>query len=217
MEEEVGEDLDCFFDQWVYEQGHPHYEIGWRVNPPTYSILPVYEVEFAISQTQNQSVHYFPFRMPLEIGLYHDDAEEIFTFTDSISYQRLTLEVEYEPDSFLLDPHNRVLCEITYHDDIDDVPEPGIEEEPIVAASLNLKTDEVFSNNLCVDFTNPSRTRVTLSVFDASGRLVTTFYQGRSEKLHRIYPLPQLSAGCYFIRLESAEGEVKTVKTVKMR
>lgn len=55
---------------------------------------PTYEIEFAIAQTQDQSKHYYPFRMSMEIGLYHDGVEEIFAFTDSIGYQRFSIEVD---------------------------------------------------------------------------------------------------------------------------
>lgn len=216
MEEVAGQDLDWFFDEWIYGPGHPSYETGWRVSPPTYH-SPAYEIEFAVSQMQDQSKHYFPYLMPMEIGVYHEGIEEIFAFTDSIGYQRLTIEVDYEPDSFLLDPYNKVLCEITYHDDIDDVPDPGVEEQPAVSISLHLTSDAVFTNELRVNFTNPLMEQVTLSMYDASGRLIKTFYQGRTEKFHRIYPLSELPVALYFLRLESAGGDVQNVKTIKLR
>ncbi|MBN2379625.1 T9SS type A sorting domain-containing protein [candidate division WOR-3 bacterium] len=211
------QDLDWFFDEWIYHPGHPHYETGWKVKPPTWLTSTAYELEFAIAQTQNRQYHHYPFYMPMEIAIYHDGAEQVLTFTDSIGYQRFTIEVDYEPDSFVLDPVNKVLCEITYHDDIDDVPYPGIEEQPVTTDCSVLASDAIFTNNLCINFTNPLREFVTLSMHDASGRLVKSFYQGQSESFHGIYPLELLSSGVYFLRLVFAKGAVQTIKTVKIK
>lgn len=81
------------------------------------------------------------------------------------------------------------MCEITYHDDIDDVPDPGIEERPAVSMALALTSDVIFTDELYVNFTNLLREQVTLSMYDASGRLVKTFYQGQSEKTSIVYIL----------------------------
>jgi len=216
MEDVADQDLDWFFDEWIYGPGHPHYETGWRVKPPTYQSSAAYEIEFAVSQMQDQSKHYFPFHMPMEIGVYHDGVEEIFAFTDSIGYQRFTVEVDYEPDSFLLDPDNKILCEIVYHDDIDDVPEPGIAEQPVAATGANLTADALFTDLLHIRFSNPGSEPITLSLYDASGRRVKVFYQGKTREFYRVYPLHELGQGIYFIRLQARDGVSRTVKTVKL-
>jgi len=213
MEEAAGEDLDWFFDEWIYGPGHPHYEIGWRVTH-----TDRYDVEFAIAQTQNQQVHYFPFRMPLEVAIYCGAEENIFTITDSIGYQRFTLEVDAEPDSFLLDPYDKVLCEITYHDDIDDVPyvptgARHTDTEPAAA----LAVDGVFTDLLNVRFSQPSAQQVSIALYDQAGRRLRVFYEGRSTRFYRIYPLADLAAGVYFVRVRRADGSVTSAKTVKLR
>jgi aminopeptidase N len=228
MEEVAGQDLDWFFDAWIYGPGHPHYEIGWRPVTPATPVThlssenptPAYEIEFAIAQTQDQDVHYFPFRMPLEIAIYSGGDEEIFTIIDSIGYQRFTIEVEEEPDYFTLDPANKVLCEITQHEDIDDVPIVGLEEPGIdLAASPVLKADGIFTDELRISFSQPgsgSQT-VTLSLYDAAGRRVKSIYTGQTTQFSRIYPLSDLAPGIYFVRLNLADAGSISVKTVKVR
>jgi len=217
MEDVADQDLDWFFDAWIYGPGHPRYETGWRVHPPSYQSSAAYEVEFAVSQMQNQSQHYYPFRMPAEIGIYHDGAEEIISFIDSIGYQRFSVEVDYEPDSFLFDPANKILCELVYHDDIDDVPQPGIAEQPVAAIGANLAADALFTDLLHVRFSQPQAQFVSLALYDAAGRRVRLFYKGRSREFYRVYPLADLAAGVYFVRLEQASGSYTSVKTVKIR
>ena len=221
MEEVAGQDLDWFFDAWIYGPGHPHYEIGWRpVTPVTHlpNPAPAYEIEFAIAQTQDQKVHYFPFRMPLELAIYSENDTTLFTFTDSIGYQRFTVVVEGEPDWFDLDPANKVLCEITKHDDIDDVPEVGIEESQIARTPpLLLEADGIFTDLLHVRFSQQDSRPVRLALYDISGRQVKLFYEGSSKEFYRVYPLTDLASGVYFVRIDQAGGESVSVKTVKVR
>ncbi|MBA7607989.1 hypothetical protein ES703_15162 [subsurface metagenome] len=220
MEEMAAQDLDWFFDAWIYGPGHPHYEIGCRATPVTHlqNPAPAYEIEFAIAQTQDQKVHYFPFRMPLELVVYSGNDTTLFPFTDSLGYQRFTVEVQGEPDHFTLDPNDKVLCETTYHDDIDDVPRPGVEEKPVDrTAPLALSADDMFTDLMHVRFSQPEAQFVSLALYDAAGRRVRLFYKGRSREFYRVYPLADLAAGVYFVRLEQASGSYTSVKTVKIR
>jgi hypothetical protein len=223
MEEVAGQDLDWFFDQWIYGPGHPHYEIGWRPVTPVTRLssenpTPAYEIAFAIAQTQDQKVHYFPFRMPLELVIFSGNDTTLFTFIDSIGYQRFTVEVEGEPDWFDLDPANKVLCEITKHADIDDVPEVGIEEPKIARTPpLLLEADGIFTDLLHVRFSQQDSRPVRLALYDATGRRVKSIYTGCSPQFSRIYPLADLAPGVYFIRLNTADGGSISVKTVKVK
>lgn len=226
MEEVAAQDLDWFFDAWIYGPGHPHYEIGWRSVTPVTPVTrlspqnptPAYEIEFAIAQTQDQKVHYFPFRMPLELAIYSGNDTTLFTFTDSIGYQRFTVQVEGEPDWFDLDPANKVLCEITYHADIDDVPEVGIEEPKIARTPpLLLEADGIFTDLLHVRFSQPEDRFLSLALYDVTGRRVRLFYEGQSRGFYRVYPLSDLAPGVYFVRLQQVDGSYASAKTVKVR
>ncbi len=221
IEDVSGRDLDWFFDEWIYGPGHPHYETGWKpVTPATNSsssdLASTWQIEFAVSQMQDQTENYFPFRMPLEIGVYHSGIEEIFSFTDSTGYQRFTVETSYKPDSFLLDPHNKILKEVVYHESVDDVPDPGIGEAPLdPQAPLALSADGMFRDVLHVRFSNPSSERMSLSLYDASGRLIKSFYNGQSKEFYRVYPLADIPAGVYFLRLENSVSSER-IKTIKL-
>ncbi len=218
MEEVSAQDLDWFFDEWVYGAGHPRYEFGW--SPVTYNqtASPTYSIDIAIAQTQNRAKNFFPFRMPLEIGVYSGGIEKIYTITDSIGYQRFNLELASKPDSVILDPYDKVLNLLVYHDNADDVPFVGITEDTqIPTAVINLKADDVFSNNLKIWFSQPFSQAAALYLYDASGCLVKTLWQGKSKDFHRVYPINNLTAGVYFLQLHTAGGESFTKKVVKVR
>jgi len=156
--------------------------------------------------------------MPLELVVYSGNDTTLFPFIDSLGYQRFTVQVEGEPDWFDLDPADKVLCEITYHADIDDVPEVGIEESKIARTPpLLLEADGIFTDLLYVRFSRQDSRSVRLALYDVSGRQVKLFYEGSSKEFYRVYPLSDLSAGVYFVRLEQASGSYTSVKTVKIR
>lgn len=216
MEEVSKKDLDWFFDEWIYGSGHPYYKIGWR---PAKGSGGKYNVEFAIAQTQDQKMHFFPFVMPLEVAVYSAGHEYIFPFADSIGYQKFTVEVPSKPDSFRLDPHSKALFQSTQYDDIDSVPyiPTHISENHQGNIPVSLDADGMFSGLLCVSFSQPREASVSLSLFDAAGRKVRPLYSGSSKTYKRFFPLSDLPNGVYFIRLENSQGESVTTKTIKVR
>lgn len=216
MEEESGQDLDWFFDEWIYGPGHPYYEIGWEPVTHLSTSSAAYEIEFALAQTQNKSSNYYPYRMPVEVAVYSGGVEELFFITDSLGYQRFTVEVTGEPDSFRFDPYDKLLCEVTQHDNIDDVPDPGIEEQPS-SNTLALTADGIFTDILKIGFTQPDNQPVRLSLYDAAGRRVKEFYQGTSKDFYRVYPVSGLAPGVYFVRLESENSLAVARKVIKLR
>jgi hypothetical protein len=154
--------------------------------------------------------------MPMEIGAYHGGDVQIVTFTDSLGYQRFTIDLDQEPDSVILDPYRKVLCEKTRLDNIDDVPDPGITESRPVS-SLSLAVDNIVSDVMHIRFSQPGNDQVTVSLFDASGRLVRNYYAGQSRDFYRVYPVADLSPGVYFVHVISSDGSQMSAKTVKIR
>ncbi len=216
MEEVSDRDLDWFFDEWIYGGGHPYYKIGWDPVPASGG---KYNVDFAIAQVQNQAVHYFPFRMPLEVAVYASGTRYVFPFTDSIGYQTFQVQVPSKPDSFRLDPDTKVLFESEQFDDIDSVPyiPTGIADDKTPATPASLTADAIVKDFLRISFTQQSIEQVSLNLYDASGRRVKTFYEGSTKEFSRVYPLRNLSSGVYFVRLERSGQASITAKTVKIR
>lgn len=218
MEEVADEDLDWFFDEWIYGPGHPHYEIGWQLlGGQGWSADN--QIEFAIAQTQNQLTNYFPYVMPLEIGVYYGETEEIIGFIDSVGYQRFVLDVGGEPDSVVFDPYDKALYQLTVHPDIEDVPFVPTDTEEVtdVTGQLSVSADAVFSSLVNISFNQPSVQQVRLLIYDATGREVKLLYQGKSTDFHRSYLLADLPEGLYFVHLQRSDGSAVSAKTVKLR
>jgi hypothetical protein len=104
-ETESGQDLDWFFDQWIYDHGFPEYSFVWTSEDQG---TRGYEVNVTVVQIQENGPI---FNMPVEVGITTtsegildtvivDEASEIFQFV-----------VQDEPLAVQLDPNHWLLCE----------------------------------------------------------------------------------------------------------
>ncbi|MBL7137593.1 MAG: T9SS type A sorting domain-containing protein [Bacteroidales bacterium] len=100
----TGEDYDWFFNQWIYEPNHPHYQntynfqdLGngqWQVNFYTEQIQP--DPEF--------------FKMPMEIKIrFMDYSDTIVTVMNDANYQTFNWVFDIRPVYFQFDPNNNIV------------------------------------------------------------------------------------------------------------
>ena len=101
MESYYGSDLNWFFDQWIYGNGHPEYEFLWAGSPS--------KVKIGVSQ---QSTGSYPnmFTMPLDVRLRGEngtvDIQEIWIDQENANFLLATV---FQPTSLTLDPNGWVL------------------------------------------------------------------------------------------------------------
>ena len=97
MEEQTGQDLAWFFDQWFHRAGWPVLQGGWRYEAAARKL--VVELE----QTQDGP----PYRLPLEFAI-DGNIEKL----DMIAkHQRFEIALEKPPGSVALDPNTWVLMD----------------------------------------------------------------------------------------------------------
>jgi aminopeptidase N len=157
-----GQDLDWFFDEWVYDLWHPEFYWGWSVN----DLGGSYEVSGFIDQIQDDGPI---FTMPLDMAIVTGSGDTMIAtvvWVDEAS-DRFHFEVGDEPTNILLDPSNWIL------------QEQGITTEPIATyASHSIsdaggdgdgRPDPGETVNLIVDVKN-----IGVDVFGLSATLSTT-------------------------------------------
>ncbi len=109
MEQASGQELDAFFQQWLYQGGHPHLEGSWTYNADQQT------VEVTLNQVQTDGYH---FRLPVEIGIYQDEKavphiEKVDLGTDEV---KASFPSPTRPDRVALDPRTVLLAEWTFNE-----------------------------------------------------------------------------------------------------
>jgi len=107
IEASSGQNLEWFFQQWLYEPGTLKLKGNWQYEKKTK------QVRITLNQTQEDGSVY---KMPLEIGLYINGQSSPrieLVHVDNKS-NMFTIKVEEEPESIELDPHTWVLMEADF-------------------------------------------------------------------------------------------------------
>ena len=101
-----GQDLDWFFQAWVYDEWHPEYYWGWSAN----DLGGSFEITGFIDQTQSRGPI---FTMPIDMAIVTVAGDTLIVETLWIDEgsERFQLLVEDEPVDVLLDPFDWILKE----------------------------------------------------------------------------------------------------------
>ena len=102
MEEVSGQDLDWFFNQWVYSPNFPKYKWSWVYT----SFAGKHYLDFNITQEQSQPIFY---RMPVEIELTTNSGVSTLAVNNTSRYQNYSFILDSKPVSLKFDPDNRLL------------------------------------------------------------------------------------------------------------
>lgn len=112
MEDASGEDLNEFFDDWIYGQGHPRYTIQWnQANGPA-------NLNLKISQTQSHpSVSFFEVPVPLRlIGTQGETLDVVLnntvndqTFQPAVGFT--VQSVQFDPEKDIISRSNNVILD----------------------------------------------------------------------------------------------------------
>lgn len=99
-----------FFDQWLYQAGHPVLATVVRVDAEEAGRYPC---RVTVRQTQSGDNVPTAFMTPLTIRLQRDGRTADTTVLLSERVATFTLHVPFQPDSVVLDPNDDILCEKT--------------------------------------------------------------------------------------------------------
>ena len=92
MEEVSGEDLERFFDQWLYQKGYPEIKWTWKYKKGKLFIN--------LEQLQKHTT----FQFPVEFGLSSGGEINSVKFDISKAKESFELEIDAKPDEVIIDP-----------------------------------------------------------------------------------------------------------------
>lgn len=186
-----GKDLTEFFNDWVYNEGYPSYEVSWHQNSSTKV------ARFTVTQTQSDpSVSFF--ENPLPVKLNGPDGEsEIVRLEVTEDGQTFNTPIPFKIESIEIDPDVQLITRsnsITLGIDLIDLDnEISVYPNPVVNI-LNIK--------------NNSDTVINrISIYNVIGDNVLTF-ENPSSKI----PLSNLNFGVHLIKIDTDKGAIyKTI------
>jgi aminopeptidase N len=217
-EDVSGQELDWFFEEWIYGVNRPNYEYWWFAEEDQGS----WDVHLHIDQVQTNAP---PFKMPIDIELEFAFGETTVVVWDSLAAQDFTITVSEEPGNLYLDPMAWVLKRSRQIPPVgiggDGLEGPGLPR----VFSLAQNHPNPFNPHTTISYTigssegsdNSEEVAVRLTVFDARGRLVAKLIDTRQEPgtYQAVWDGREISgsaagSGIYFYVLEA--GDFKMTK-----
>lgn len=189
-EEESGQDLDYFFDQWIYDERYPWYFYNYDYDQTSGTL------EIAIVQTQGAVGWREIFTMPMDIKVeFEGGTDTIVKVLNNSSFQNFTFNFDEVVTGIELDPNDWIL-KITSYDPSIIV---GIQES-------KQSLFEVYPNPNNGSFTVKIppisiNTEIHLSICDLSGKIHFESIVNSNEKQTHEIRVKNLETGLYFINL----------------
>ena len=200
VERSSGRDLGWFFNEWVYGDGYPIYDVTWNAQD---SLHP----SVAILQT-GSTPHSPLFLMPIELEFIGDGIDTTVEVFDDVSLKSFGFTFSKPVTKLIFDPHNWLL--------------DGSLPRMLAVHSLATSTASNFRithslHSYFIGFSVDKSGPVTMKLYDLLGRETAMVPLGIQESgTHSISWRPEipLSPGTYFCRLISRDSNDKFAKFV---
>jgi aminopeptidase N len=201
VETTSGQDLDWFFNEWIYDVGWPEYEYSWGALEQGGH----WTLNLTIDQVQANGPI---FTMPLDVKITTSSGDTLVTLWTSQAHEVFAVTLGAEPTALALDPNNWILNRAQ------EVPCAGVKGDvPAPQLTLDQNTPNPFARVTTIAYSVPRPQHVRLDVYSAMGQKVICLVDGdvpggRGQVAWNGEDSRggQVASGAYFCRLTSAEG-----------
>jgi aminopeptidase N len=202
------DDLEWFFDQWVYQPGYPEYHITTTIGEQDNGGL--FEINIILEQKQLDAPEVFD--GPAEFLFRSGNVDTVITFWNNERLQEFLVSTHSRPDTIIFDPENKILKKI------DGVT--GMQEREALPDQIWLSQNypNPFNASTVIEYSVPELSYVRMRVIDSIGRDVTTLVDGvvPAGRYTEYYDATGNASGVYFVLLE-VEGRSKVRKMTYIR
>ncbi|MCH8169555.1 MAG: T9SS type A sorting domain-containing protein [Bacteroidetes bacterium] len=199
--------LNYFFDEWIFGENYPKYNIVWG-----YSNLGggQYSVNLNISQTTNTNPRFFT--MPVQLKISFGSTDTLVTVFNDKENQVFYIVVNGLPTGLDFDPNNYILKDVLSI-------VTGVDNETIPRTfTLEQNYPNPFNPTTTISYSVPEKSFVSLVITDLLGRKITELVN--EEKTQGSYTISfnakGLSSGIYFYTLTSGNF-IQTKKMLLMK
>lgn len=196
VENTAGQELDYFFEQWIYGAGYPEYSMQWTATPSNGKFF----VTAIIHQEQSEPVFEMPVRLtaetsagPVEHTVFNDTRDDTVRFS-----------LEERPTNLLFDPERALLRDTQ-------VPVRKLPADEFEVPG-NLSIDAFFPNptrgRATTTLALPREEHVRVDIIDTVGRRIQRVTDETIPAGYHSIPLElgELAGGMYFVRLRTPSG-----------
>lgn len=188
-EQVSGVNLDEFFNDWIYGEGHPQHNVDWS-NTSSGTV----EVQISQSQSHN-SVSYFEVDLPLRLLGTSGEVMDVVASTTS-SGQSFTFDPGFTVAEVQVDPGAHTLSRNN---------------------SSTLSNNDAFAKAELQIYPNPATNFIVVKsatndllgfkLYELSGRLISVFKSENPENRMELNSLPN-SSGIYLLKIETKTGQI---------
>jgi hypothetical protein len=196
VNEVSGQNMQWFFDEWVYEPNHPVYANTYFIDyPGTGSWL----VSLTVEQIQTNTVF---FRMPVEVKIsFTDGSDTIVKIMNDANPQLFQWNFIKQPSSLAFDPDRNILLKQA-------TTIVGLRNRPdLKGYTLYQNEPNPFKDLTTIQYSIPKNSHVKISITDSRGKEIMIPVNEKHEPGKYRFNLTNelLSPGVYIYKLESGE------------
>jgi len=196
MNQSTGQDLNWFFEEWLYQPNHPVYDNSYSFENMGGGL---WNVHFYTEQVQTGADF---FSMPVELKISFSDASDtIVQVMNDINGQGFTFQFDKHPVSLTFDPHNQIILKQA-------TTVVSTENQAIKRTFLYKPEPNPAGNTTIIPFDLAKAGDVNLIVCDLSGKQhFASQLKNLAAGSHRQnINLSGFSSGTYIITMESSAG-----------
>jgi aminopeptidase N len=206
-----GQDLNWFFDQWVYGPNHPVYQNTYEIDSTGSG---QWKVSLLIKQVQTNAPF---FKMPVKIRInYFEGADSLFTIFSESDNQLFEFFSSRKPEALFFDPDNDIVLKkgATTIVSVED------KQEILLDYNLYQNFPNPFNPETLISADIPSQSKVKLTIYNLMGETIHTSEHNNVQagKYEYKWKAGNYSSGVYIYRFEAdpLNGERTFSSTRKM-
>jgi hypothetical protein len=204
-------DLDYFFQQWIYGENYPRYNVNWSKTQLNDSL---WNLKININQIANSNPVFFT--MPVQIKVTRAGlSDTLITVFNNQQSQEFNILIRGSINSMIFDPDNFILKNLNVT--------VNVEDENVLPDKFSLEQNypNPFNPSTKIQYAVGNRQFVQLKVYDILGNEVATLVNKEKEPGYyevdfNVGQTISLSSGVYFYRLQAGDF-VETKKMILLR